>query len=111
MRHFRKTIMLKSQYGVGLMKMGVVIILIIQMTACVTSRKVYTSESQRGHSINCSGSGLDWGKCYEKAGELCREKGYEIIETSGDTGGMTGNQPRSSAYLVTNRSMIIECKR
>jgi hypothetical protein len=58
-----------------------------------------------------SGSALNWGMCYEKAGKLCGERGYEVLDKSGDTGAMvSANQFGLYGGSVINRSMIIRCK-
>ena len=62
------------------MKTGVVIFLFLLITGCVSSRDFYVSEGQLAHSIDCSGVSFDWGLCYVEAGEICREKGYEVLE-------------------------------
>ena len=55
------------------------------------------------------GCALNWGMCYEKAGELCGTKGYEVLEKSGDTGAMvTAGQFGLFGGSVINRSMIIK---
>ena len=78
---------------------------------CATSTKTFTSEGKEGYSINCSGSALNWGMCYEKAGEICGSKGYEVLEKSGDTVAIvSGNQFVVYGGSVINRSMIIKCK-
>ena len=93
------------------MKTGVVIFLFLLITGCVSSRDFYVSEGQLAHSIDCSGVSFDWGLCYVEAGEICREKGYEVLETSGDTSGAAQeNQPGLHKGIVTNRKMIIQCK-
>jgi hypothetical protein len=91
------------------------VILIISIMAfvggCATASKTFTSDGQEGYAISCSGSALNWGMCYEKAGKLCRSKGYEVLEKSGDTGAMvTAGQYGLFGGSVINRSMIIKCK-
>ncbi|MBU2621702.1 MAG: hypothetical protein KKD92_05235 [Proteobacteria bacterium] len=93
-------------------KLGVLIIFVVLIGGCATAKQTYTADGQQGYSINCSGSALTWGMCYEKAGELCGEKGYEVLEKSGDQGAMvTGTQYGLFAGSVINRSMIIKCKK
>jgi hypothetical protein len=78
---------------------------------CATASKTYTSDGKEGYSINCSGTALNWGKCYEKAGEICGTKGYIVLERSGDTGAMvSGSQFGVYGGSVINRTMIIKCK-
>ena len=87
------------------------LIIVAIVSGCATSKKTYTSDGKEGYSINCSGSALNWGMCYEKAGELCGTKGYEVLEKSGDTGAMvTAGQYGLFGGSVINRSMIIKCK-
>ncbi len=91
-----------GDYFVGLGRSG----------GCATSKQVYTSDGGTGYSINCSGSALNWGMCYEKAGEICGEKGYDVLQKSGDQGAMvSGTQYGLFAGSVINRTMIIKCKR
>ncbi len=81
------------------------------LSACASSRPVYTSDGKRGHNINCSGSALNWGMCYEKAGKICGEKGYEVLQKSGDQGfDVSGNQFGVYGGSVITRSMTIQCK-
>jgi len=83
----------------------------ICMSGCATASKTYTSDGKEGYSITCSGSALNWGMCYEKAGELCGAKGYEVLEKSGDQGAMlSGNQFGLYGGSVINRNMMIKCK-
>ncbi len=83
---------------------------VVFVSACATSKKTYTPDGRQGYSINCSGSALNWGMCYEKAGDLCGAKGYEVLQKSGDTGAMvTAGQHGLFGSSVINRSMIIRC--
>lgn len=90
-------------------RLAIFSLLLLLMTGCATSREIYTSQGQLGHSINCSGSALNWGMCYEKAGKLCGEKGYEVLEKSGDQGailtrtqfGLVGSSVMNRRYATT----------
>lgn len=93
-------------------KLSILSLLVVLIVGCATSRETYTADGQKGHSINCSGSALNWGMCYEKAGELCGERGYDVLERSGDQGAVvSGTQYGLFGGSVMNRSMIIRCKR
>jgi hypothetical protein len=88
-----------------------VLSLITLLGGCATANQTYTADGQKGYSINCSGSALNWGMCYEKAGEICAERGYVVLEKSGDKGfAASGTQFGLFAGSVMNRSMIIRCK-
>ena len=92
--------------------LGIILLVVAVLGGCATSRQTYTSDGQQGYSINCSGSALNWGMCYEKAGEICGGKGYEVLQKSGDQGAMiSGTQFGLFGGSVINRSMIIKCKR
>ncbi|PZX29436.1 hypothetical protein C7416_104441 [Cupriavidus phytorum] len=85
------------------------------LAGCATSSKTYGPNGEVAHSIGCSGTALSWGMCYEKAGEICGEKGYNVISTSGDTGSIAaGSATRQNASFVggstISRSMVIACK-
>ncbi len=93
-------------------KLGVLLVVLVLIGGCATSKQIYTSDGQQGYSIDCSGSALTWGSCYEKAGKLCGENGYEVLEKSGDQGAMvTGTQYGVVGGSIINRSMIIKCKK
>ena len=85
------------------------LLVFIFLGGCATAKKTYTSDGKEGYSITCSGSALNWGMCYEKAGEICGSKGYEVLEKSGDQGAMvSGNQFGLYGSSVINRNMIIK---
>jgi len=94
-------------------KRAILILLIVAcVSGCATVSKTYTSDGKKGYVINCSGSALNWGMCYEKAGDLCGSKGYEVLEKSGDTGAtVTAGQYGLFGGSVINRSMVIKCKK
>jgi len=84
---------------------------LLVLTGCATASKTFTSDGKEGYSITCSGTVMNWGHCYEKAGDLCGTKGYMVLEKSGDKGAMvSGNQFGLYGGSVINRSMIIQCK-
>lgn len=94
------------------MKITIIILLFtLSLNSCATYSNTFTAEGKEGYSITCSGSALNWGMCYEKAGNLCGSKGYEVLEKNGDQGALlSGNQYGLYAGTVINRSMIIKCK-
>ena len=87
------------------------IFLCLVLAGCATAKKIYTSEGQEGYSINCSGTAMTWGVCYEKAGQLCGEKGYIVLEKMGDQGSvLSGSQFGLYGSSVIYRSLVIKCK-
>ena len=84
---------------------------ILLVSACATQKTTYLSDGREGHSINCSGSALSWNMCYEKAGELCKERGYEVVAKEGDEGStVTGTQYGVYGGSVMTRTLLIACK-
>ncbi len=81
------------------------------LASCATSKQVYTSSGKQGYTINCPGAALTWNSCFEKAGEICGEHGYDVLERS-DQQGVSGAATRNGAVLGSTfyRSMIIQCK-
>ncbi len=53
------------------------------VVACAASTsKTYDADGKVAYVITCQGDLRNWGSCYEKAGELCGTKGYDIINKS-----------------------------
>jgi hypothetical protein len=85
--------------------------LAILLGGCATAKTTYLPSGEQGYSIDCSGTALTWGKCYEKAGELCEARGYEIIAGGSEKGAvMSENQDTVFGGTVMQRSMLIKCK-
>lgn len=82
------------------------------LSGCATAYRTFTDDGKEGYNINCSGSGLNWGMCYEKAGKICGTKGYTVLQKDGDQGAsLYGNQYGVYAGSQISRSMIIKCKK
>ncbi|MNT24465.1 hypothetical protein D3C72_1599390 [compost metagenome] len=83
----------------------------LALSACATSSKTFGPDGQEAYSIGCSGGALSWGACYEKAGELCGAKGYNILSRNGEGGFAAGGGNGSFfAGTTSSRSMVISCK-
>ena len=51
------------------------------IASCATSSKdIYLQSGQKGVQISCHSSDID--SCYSKAGEQCKDRGYNIISRS-----------------------------
>lgn len=91
--------------------MRLLIVIGMVLTGCASASKTYTSEGKEGFSLNCSGTARNWGMCYEKAGELCGARGYDVLEKSGEQGFVAGGGSGGfGAGSTFNRSMIVRCK-
>lgn len=103
---------------------------------CATSSQTYLPDGRVGYSINCSGSGLNMGMCYEKAADICKTQGYDIIHQSeknqgyiingnafsngygntyvnsyyGQSNYQFGSQSNLFSTPLINRTLIIACK-
>jgi len=93
------------------MKSTLPIFIVILLSACATSKEIDIAEGQRGYSINCSADHLNWSLCYEKAGQICDEKGFEILDKTGGTGiVIAGVEYGVYEESGLNRSMTIKCR-
>ncbi len=94
------------------------VVLLSVLSGCgvaASSMQIYTAEGKRGYSINCSGGDRNWGLCYQKAGNICKERGYEVLEVTGEAGTVTAVKSGTGMSTATtttthNRIMIIQCK-
>jgi hypothetical protein len=83
----------------------------ITLNACATSTQTYAPDGGQAHSINCSGAALTWGQCYEKAGSICKERGYDVVGGGSDANGVvTANNGSAVGVRGSTRSMVIKCK-
>jgi hypothetical protein len=87
--------------------MVVVLAVVSALVGCATASKTYTPDGRQGYVIDCSGQALTWGKCYEKAGDLCGNTGYDILSQTGDQGATVAGIYGAS---VITRSLFIACK-
>ncbi len=68
-------------------------------------------DGRRGYNVDCSGQGISWGDCYQKAGEVCGNRGYDILLQTGDQGStMSANQFGAYGGAVITRSLVAACK-
>ena len=94
-----------------MIKMITVSLIAVLLGGCAIARKTYTSDGKEGYILNCSGNASTWGKCYERAGDLCGEKGYEVLEKIGETlTSSTSNILEQHSGTDINRNLIIKCK-
>lgn len=88
---------------------------LLVLAGCATATATYLPDGRKGHSLNCSGAALNWGMCETKAGEICREKGYDVVSAQQDGAPFAyGTATASSGALIAganvNRTMLIACK-
>jgi hypothetical protein len=68
---------------------------LLVLTGCASSSTTFGPDGRPAHVLNCSGWARTWGHSYEKAGQICGARGYEVV--SRDEGGLS-------------RSMTVACK-
>lgn len=56
----------------------------VALSGCVTSRSVYTASGQQGYEVTCNGKINSWNDCLAKAGDLCKARGYTVLEKNGE---------------------------
>lgn len=59
-------------------------ITLVTLSGCVSSRETYTSTGTQGYKITCNGHTNSWDDCLAKAGDLCKERGYQVLEMNGE---------------------------
>lgn len=82
---------------------------------CASASKTYAPDGRVAYSLDCSGTARNWGMCYEKAGELCTTRGYDVITVNGEHGASVSAVANSQSAGVYGsslhfRTMTIACK-
>lgn len=93
------------------------------LQGCVTSKEIFLADGTKGHNINCSGAGMNYSNCLEKAGEICGARGYQILNQQGEVVLLSAAirefnsslRPASIGYLtqsgtVITRNLFVKCK-
>lgn len=66
---------------------------------CSIITPIASPNGKTGYAINCTAETIS--HCYQKAGEMCNEKGYTIIDHKNKSNGF---------FVAADRSLIVECK-
>ncbi len=91
---------------------SIVIAMSIWLTGCATADKTYTPDGRVGYTVECNGMVLSWGSCYEKAGDICGARGYDVISKTGNSAAtLSSNQYGTYGGSAIYRSMLIACKK
>lgn len=91
------------------------VVMVVGLTACASSSQTYGPDGEVAYNLNCSGLARTWGACLEKAGDICQQKGYKILSSSGETAALiaasiSGNNGSMVGGTGISRSMVIACK-
>jgi hypothetical protein len=87
----------------------------VLLTGCAMSKETYLPDGRLGHSISCDGSAVGMNVCFEKAGELCKGRGYDLVSREGQVvpfGTASVNQYGGSAIVsgLNTKSILVACK-
>ena len=58
------------------------------LSGCVTVEETYAPDGSKVMVVDCSTTDLkilNWGDCQKKAGEICGERGYEVVSKDSDS--------------------------
>ena len=82
------------------------------LNGCAIVKETYSQDGRKAYTLNCSGIYMGWDNCYAAAGELCKTKGYDIIDKTGEDLATIGGSTSGFFGAKTNaRSMLIACKK
>ena len=82
------------------------------LNGCATVKETYSQDCRKAYTLNCSGLARGWDKCYAAAGELCKTKGYDIIDRTGEDMATIGGGTSGFFGAKTHeRSMLVACKK
>ena len=82
------------------------------ISGCASVKETYSQDGRKAYTLNCSGLARGWDKCYAAAGELCKTKGYDILDKTGEDLATIGGSTSGFFGAKTNeRSMLVACKK
>lgn len=91
--------------------MKILVLISALLVGCASSSKTFAPDGSTAYSLNCSGTARNWGMCYEKAGELCKEKGYEVLGGGTDSSAtLAATNGTVVAGSSNTRNLLIKCK-
>lgn len=87
------------------------LLVFLMLSGCASASKTYAPDGSAAYSLNCSGAARNWGMCYERAGDLCKDKGYEVLgggtDSSASLAATNGTVVAGSSHT---RNLLIKCK-
>lgn len=94
------------------MRLWGIVVLLLGLSACALVNENHTPKKPKSIVIDCSGSALNWGVCTNKAIEFCGNRGYKLLESSGNEA-VTLASDTSGTYASTmvDRSITVRCTR
>lgn len=97
---------------------GIIAASALTLSGCTTALPTYGPDGRQAHVIQCTGAGLTWNNCLQKAGDICGTRGYDVIERNGErvtttavaAAGSSEGQTVLSASSDSQRTMMVACK-
>lgn len=99
------------------------LLIVLAIGGCAISKDTYLPDGTLGHSISCDGAAVGINVCFEKAGEICGSRGYDLLNREGQVipmavggaslgGNAFGYQGQAYGYsgAFNSKSIMIRCK-
>lgn len=98
------------------MKTIMAVALAVALTGCATVHETYAQDGRKAYTLNCSGLARGWDKCFQSAGDLCKQSGFDVIDRSDESasavgGGFSGSSGSMFGAKTNERSMVVACKK
>lgn len=103
--------------------LSILLISITLLAGCVSFKEIYLADGSKGYNVNCSGSGMNYSHCLEKAGEICSTRGYQILNQQGEVVSLSNAVREFEARTkinsvshtfqsgaIASRNLFIKCK-
>lgn len=94
------------------LRIAALALIAIQLSGCAIGVKsVFGPDGQQAYAITCSALGRHWTDCFEKAGELCGARGYNIWNQSTSRSAvLSGGEGVVFGSSSEERTLLIGCK-
>lgn len=81
------------------------------LAGCAFASKTYAPDGRQAFSISCDGLANSWSKCFQKAGSICKDNGYDTFTQSSDGGVLVSATPAvATGGSVISRTLLVACK-
>jgi hypothetical protein len=85
------------------------------LAGCAMSQETYLPDGRKGYSISCDGSAVGMNVCFEKAGQICKGSGYDLVSREGQiipmgTAMASGAGGFASYGAMNTKSIMVACK-
>lgn len=86
-----------------------IVMVAFALSGCTSAKSIYLPDGTHGFSLVCGDGG--WNGCYSKAGELCKSRGYSIVDRD-ESHSARSTSSQYGTFSGTNvmRTMVIACK-